>query len=139
MRDLNKKGIMELQKLMRVKSDTLNLELALSRKILNNTKSQIGVLKESVSNGDSIEALSAITQWQRWRTSEISHLNARTAAMRIEIEQIEEHASKASAEKETIDQISRRYAQKRKSSFKRREELELPSHFLSNNVSDQDI
>ncbi len=138
MRKLKKSQLEDLKKLTEFRKVMRTAELAQTQAELRDNEAKIQKLNEPPPTGKSIKEISSIALWQKWKNHELLRLNATQAVVRVECSRVEETVSKAIAEDATADYLRDLSKSEEKTSIRRQAELEA-SHFLPDNVSDQDI
>lgn len=138
MRKLKSSKLTNLKKLTEFRKTMCTAELGLAQARLKGNEIEIQQLNKSCPAGESVREIAAINLWQKWKNQELHRLTAVQAAMRVEYSQIENILSKAIAEDAIADHLSDLAKSEQKTRIRRQAEQET-SHFLPDNVCDQDI
>lgn len=128
-----------LKQLTSVRKAMLTSELAMARARMNKQELEINNLRKPVSSGATVDELATTIRWQRWRTQELMRLNIKHAAMRAEYDETARLVGRAIAEDATADHLKNTLRSENRIKQSRKTEIDAASHFLTHNISDQNI
>ena len=138
MRKLGLKQLSQLQQLTRLKRAILNAELAKMRARLASKEDQIASLGKTDAVATSFDAQRAQERWNRWAIEEKRRLNGERAVLRLEHDSFAKTVGEAVAEDAVVAKLIVRTKNQEEKEARRILE-QNSSHFLSNNVGDQDV
>jgi hypothetical protein len=130
--------ITSLKKITNLKEALLRAELAALSKQIRNTEEQISQLSTYPSNQGLVSESAALTKWLEWRRCELRRLNSEHAKLRLKYDQLAQIVGRAVAENEVVGRLMSDFRHHAKQEIRKSLEEDY-LHFLSNNVSDQDV